>query len=1124
MSKLQRASGNSTHLQYMSSLLWKAFHQDDVDGFRHILETASYNVRDRSHTQKSHGSGQGSKNGAFVGSPGSYLASSPISAAKVRKSGATTTSSAATALTLTRADVNGKDANGLTLLHHAATGDSEQSLEFATALIHHPLTDLHIQDLENGWTALHRALYFGNICVALAILNRETEDSLSHGPGNSSKNLIKIKDKDGNGPFDLLGLTIGDHRSDSTGRIRRATSLSSDEDTISVTTEDGERRPRLPFLCPQLLGDELYTFGSNKNTTLGFGDEDDRQFPERITLRRPLHLLHRFHKEHIEFEAKKWSLVDRHYSEKLLAELSLPKPPSELPAVIRNKPIVIQDVQMSKLHTAVITADPESNLYICGHGPGGRLGTGSEATQFGFASIEGGALAHKRVVRIALGCNHTIALSDDGEVFSWGSNTFGQLGHGLIQSPTKDDEPIQTLPRQIFGPLKRECIRGIAASRIHTVAFTSSSLYTFGKNEGQLGIMDSDARTLACQAIPRKVGASLFPSSIDSVCAIDRATGCLLENRDVWVFANHGYTKLSLSLGAFTNYFLKDTFLTTRYDALPTVTKIAGAGDTICALTSAGDIYAVLIGSKPDGPASDTPTNNPNKNKNIISHLHKIWSPRKNNMRARDVDVDQDGSIILTTEAGSAWRRIRRTKIKDASAAGTGEYQPKNYKFSRIPSLLRVAGVRASGFGAYAAVGMDCGIMRSSVIVEEKTLWKDILPLLPFHSMTNCVPDSDSDDENPPLRFWQSSKRLSDIALIRQHILAASDPEKDLIEHIRQTTNDLNKTCDMVLRCTNSNVCIPMHSFLFCSRSRVIRQGLAQFHRSHFFSIPNTLSIEYTSNGEVLIRFKGLDLLSLVNLVFYLYTDSTVDFWHHTKGAPKLARRYRQIRVELMALASKLEMPNLEPAVRQMIEPKRSLDMDMEYAFREGILETSGDIIVQLKETEVRVVNALVCQRCPFFEGLFNGRAHGRWLDNRRGTMNDAPEVITVDLKHVEPNIFSFVLRHIYADAGEELFDDVISDDLDSFLDLVVDVLGVANELMLDRLSQICQKVIGRYSKRLSPGSRRMKLMLLATIRNAASLLNAIAPSAVSQFKDAGLEYLTWNLEVVLENAYGHSR
>ena len=64
-----------------------------------------------------------------------------------------------------------------------------------------------------------------------------------------------------------------------------------------------------------------------------------------------------------------------------------------------------------------------------------------------------------------------------------------------------------------------------------------------------------------------------------------------------------------------------------------------------------------------------------------------------------------------------------------------------------------------------------------------------------------------------------------------------------------------------------------------------------------------------------------------------------------------------------------------------------------------------------------------------------------------------------------------------------------------------MDVLSAANELLLDRLSQICQAVMGRY----------------VNVRNVCGLLNAISPSSVHAFKDAGLEYLCLSLEAMLQ-------
>jgi hypothetical protein len=36
---------------------------------------------------------------------------------------------------------------------------------------------------------------------------------------------------------------------------------------------------------------------------------------------------------------------------------------------------------------------------------------------------------------------------------------------------------------------------------------------------------------------------------------------------------------------------------------------------------------------------------------------------------------------------------------------------------------------------------------------------------------------------------------------------------------------------------------------------------------------------------------------------------------------------------------------------------------------------------------------------------------------------------------------------------------------LDDFIDLILDVMSAANELMMDRLAQVCQKMLGRFGK-----------------------------------------------------------
>ncbi|KAF2116273.1 hypothetical protein BDV96DRAFT_491648 [Lophiotrema nucula] len=1074
----------------MSGLLWKFYLQDDVDSFRHVLETAAHTTRPG--TQKGLVGWQGSGYGAAVNSsPGSYGVS-PISHSKARRS------AGPAIVHLTRSDINSRDGAGLTILHHAASSLSDTAISFAQALLEHPLTDVYIQDAENGWTPLHRAFYFGNIDIARLILNRDTQDILGHGSAgfnNHARGLVKIKDKEGFGPLDLFSMTIKDRTlRPHDGHINDS---DSDDEVAHGETGDRDDEGRRTSINPPILlaGDEVYTFGSNKNVTLGFGDEDDRQFPERIVLRRPDHLLQRFHREHREERARELAAMNMPLQD---SDVLQPRAVSDLPVHIRNTPIVIQDMQMSKLHTAVLTTDPISNLYMCGHGPGGRLGTGNESTRYQFTCIEGGGLGQKKIAGVALGQNHTLAITDQGEIFSWGNNKYGQLGYSLPKPSIKDDDPISTIPRQIFGLLKREIITGVAASRIHSVVHTASSLYTFGKNEGQLGIVDSDARSLDMQIIPRRTAASLFSSPLDSVSAIDAATICLLENREVWVFANYGYARLNFPLEGFTNYFLKESWLATKYDATPNqISKVTSGGDTICALSSSGEVFTVSVTRRTEAlQDANTSTTNPKQIRGALSQPYRMWSAKSGHMAARDVEVDQDGSIILTTEAGSVWRRTKRATIKNTSTTSRGDTKGKDYKFQRVPGLTRVIAVRASAFGAYAAVRKDCDVTRTQIGVDEPKLWKGIAPLLSFNELSNY--EETSDDEEPSPRFWQ---RPSNAFSLRKRALKSNDLETEVNDILSKPSNH---NYDIEIGTTLSDVRIPVHECLVAGRSRVLRDALRGFRSQGDFELPEVLTIS-EHDDTVTILMHGLDFLTVFNLVLYAYTDSIVDFWNVTRQYPKMAFRYRAVRVELMKVASRLELRQLEPAVRQMVDPRRSLNFDLSLAVKDPSFFDSGDVIIDLADGEMLLHADIICQRCPFFDGLFRGRAGGQWLAGRR---DEESTQIRIDLTHVDTHLFELVVRHIYTDAGEELFDDVTSDDLndllalDELLDHIMDVMSVANELMLDRLSQICQRLIGRY----------------VNARNICSLLTAIAPSSVAEFKDAALEYVCLSLEAVMQN------
>ena len=1046
----------------MSHHLWRYLLEDDVDSLRQYLAHATY-----TSTAPRNPSGLAGGHSPKIGSPGA-LATSPRIQLKSRKSSGNVATSTASVsgggVVLTRAEINGKDGFGRTLLHHAASKQDSQTHEVLRLLLEVPFIDLYAQDTESGWTALHRALYFGNITNAQALMRRDIQDATDYttlAARTHAGGLVKIKDNEGNSPFEVFGLTIAPRDIQPPGISLPGGD--SDEDSsnsvdLNEDAPDAEKARRLVRPRVDLHGDEVFAFGSNKNLTLGTGDEDDRHFPERLHFSRPDHLLLRLHQDHVVERQKSKPAEDLAISQVSLTSSD------DVPALIRNKAITIQDVVMSKLHTAVLTTDPISNLYICGFGPGGRLGTGDEVTSFRYKSIQGGGLAKRHVSTIALGQDHTIAICSQGEVFTWGSNRYGQLGYTLPEVSARE-VPMQHLPRQVYGLVKKELFIGAAASTIHSAIYTPSSLYTFGKNEGQLGLMDADARSLEIQTLPRRVAPSVLQAPIRSVSAIDRATTVLLESHEVIVFTHYGWTRIPFQLEGFTNYFLSEA-ITTRYDLDGNyIKKITCGGNTICALSSYGEVFTIEVPRVEDSVPSNMSTTNPSKARNALPAPARVWSIRKGHMSAIDVAVGQDGSIILCTMSGSVWRKEKRANIKSVRIKDVQPSKPtKDYKFVRVPNLTRAIAVRSNAFGAFTAVRRDADVTREQILVEPASLWANTFPLLSFRRYGEV--DEDESTGSPQPRFWRPATKGPSPAQIKRAVITRKGAESEIQEICRGFEPLASSQYDAWITSNVTDVRFPVHSFLFKARSRVMRAALTEFQETYYFFIPDVVSIEYGQDGQIHIRFQGADFLTLANLVLYIYTDEIIDVWHFTSKALQSAARYRSVRTELMKIAAHLELKQLERAARLMIDPVKSLSHDMEAAILDADLFANADVVIELSNgAEQPAHSVLLCARCPFFEGLFNGRAGGIWMSSRRNYAEEAFDIPRVNLRHIETRIFDLVLRHIYADTGSELFDDIVTTTFEEFADLVLEVMSVANELMIDRLAQICQNVLGRFGK-----------------------------------------------------------
>uniref|UniRef100_A0A3B4GTN4 Alsin Rho guanine nucleotide exchange factor ALS2 n=1 Tax=Pundamilia nyererei TaxID=303518 RepID=A0A3B4GTN4_9CICH len=74
----------------------------------------------------------------------------------------------------------------------------------------------------------------------------------------------------------------------------------------------------------------------------------------------------------------------------------------------------------------------QTEVWSWGHGEHGQLGHGDNLARLQPLCIK--SLNNKEVVRVAAGAHHSLALTAQSQVFSWGSNSSGQLGH--MESPS----------------------------------------------------------------------------------------------------------------------------------------------------------------------------------------------------------------------------------------------------------------------------------------------------------------------------------------------------------------------------------------------------------------------------------------------------------------------------------------------------------------------------------------------------------------------------------------------------------------------------------------------------------------------------------------------------------------
>ncbi|CAK8672771.1 RCC1 and BTB domain-containing protein 1-like [Clavelina lepadiformis] len=140
-------------------------------------------------------------------------------------------------------------------------------------------------------------------------------------------------------------------------------------------------------------------------------------------------------------------------------------------------------------HVLILT--DEGEVYSWGHNSYMQLGNGGTAP-----SLRPSLLTRnipQKVIQMACGSHHSMVLTVDGEVFAWGYNNCGQIGSGSTSN--------QGSPRKVTACIGNKRIIHISCGQTASMAVTESGeVYSWGYNgNGQLGVGNNVNQTNPCR-------------------------------------------------------------------------------------------------------------------------------------------------------------------------------------------------------------------------------------------------------------------------------------------------------------------------------------------------------------------------------------------------------------------------------------------------------------------------------------------------------------------------------------------------------------------------------------------------------------------------------------------------
>eukprot|EP00262_Sarcandra_glabra_P007589 TRINITY_DN20487_c0_g1_i1.p1 TRINITY_DN20487_c0_g1~~TRINITY_DN20487_c0_g1_i1.p1 ORF type:complete len:397 (+),score=64.11 TRINITY_DN20487_c0_g1_i1:104-1294(+) len=234
-------------------------------------------------------------------------------------------------------------------------------------------------------------------------------------------------------------------------------------------------------------------------------------------------------------------------------------------------------------HVSALVAGSRNSLAICDNGKlytwgWNQRGTLGHAPETKTESIPSQvkSLANVNIVQAAIGGWHCLAVDDQGRAYAWGGNEYGQCG----EEPERKDDNSKALRRDIVIPQRcapKLSVRQVAAGGTHSVVLTNDGhVWTWGQPwpPGDIKQISTPVRVQGLEKV-RLIAVGAFHNL------------ALLEEGILWAWGNNEYGQL----GTGDTQPRSQPILVQGLAGL-TLVDIAAGGWHSTALTEEGEVYA----------------------------------------------------------------------------------------------------------------------------------------------------------------------------------------------------------------------------------------------------------------------------------------------------------------------------------------------------------------------------------------------------------------------------------------------------------------------------------------------------------------------------------------------------